>query len=168
VLVSRCLRDGVMPNARHDGSPWTAYDKQIPVAGLMQMRGDWEALVEFFRFRFYTSDGQGWQYQISKSCSLALSCAGGSFKYRRAAAWHRHARFAVSNRRLHHRARLAVSNIEELLLGIAGHGQISKSCCLASNRRLHRRARLGEKKRRELPGASGGFRGLAVGACSLI
>jgi len=64
----RCLRDGVMPNARHDGSPWTAYDKvvrgesgkQIPVAGLMQMRGDWEALVEFFRFRFYTSDNFCW------------------------------------------------------------------------------------------------------------
>ena len=65
----RCLLSGQAPTHRHDGTPFTKYDTAVrftpgsatPVAGRMQMRGAWEALVQFFRFRSYNSDNFCWQ-----------------------------------------------------------------------------------------------------------
>ena len=71
----RCLLAGVAPQSRHDGSPFTPYDEQnrtrassaIPRAGLAQVRGDWEALAQFFSLRSYSSDFFCWQCNATKS-----------------------------------------------------------------------------------------------------
>jgi hypothetical protein len=71
----RCLADGVAPSCRHDGSPFTASDKCIriqpgtalPRAGLVQVRGDWEGLVQFFRLRSYNSEFFCWQCNATAS-----------------------------------------------------------------------------------------------------
>jgi hypothetical protein len=65
----RLLRGGIAPDRRHDGSPFTAMDqaRRIPpgtdvgTAALVQVRGDWEALVETFRLRYYGSEYFCWQ-----------------------------------------------------------------------------------------------------------
>ena len=57
------LRSGVAPAARHDGSPWSDKDRKdrlpegtrLEQAALLQIRGDWEWLVQSLRFRHYSS-----------------------------------------------------------------------------------------------------------------
>ena len=52
-------RGGKSPERRHDGKPWTAHDRkrrmpageQLPLAALLQLRGDWEWYCTCFRFR---------------------------------------------------------------------------------------------------------------------
>lgn len=64
----QCLRDGIAPSCRHDGSPWTSEDREsrmpagahIPTACLLQVRGDWEWLEQCFRLRHNTSDEFCW------------------------------------------------------------------------------------------------------------
>ena len=71
----RALRDGVSPDCRHDGSPFGSYDlmcrtlagQQLPKAGLVQVRGDWEALVQFFMLRSYSSENFCWQCNCTAS-----------------------------------------------------------------------------------------------------
>jgi hypothetical protein len=81
----RVLKSGVAPASRHDGSPFTEHDKalrlapgtQISPAGLLQVRGDWEALVQFFKLRSYNADLFCWQ------CDCTLSpgpCYFGHFE----------------------------------------------------------------------------------------
>ena len=60
------LRWGVAPSARHDGTPWSLDDRRrrvpdgtpLPKAAIVQVRGDWEWLVQAFRFRHYSSEYQ--------------------------------------------------------------------------------------------------------------
>jgi hypothetical protein len=60
----RCLHTGLAPSTRHDASPFTTFDEHVrtrpgtvlPHAALLQIRGDWEGLVSFFRLRWYTSN----------------------------------------------------------------------------------------------------------------
>ena len=55
----RLLRDGLAPTKRHDGSAWTGWDKRhrlpnltpLPLAALLQIRGDWEWMCQAYRFR---------------------------------------------------------------------------------------------------------------------
>ena len=59
-----CLKEGTAPICRHDGSPWTAADRQarsiagpvLPRAALLMVRGDWEWLCQCFRFRHFGSE----------------------------------------------------------------------------------------------------------------
>ena len=64
----RCSLCGAAPEARHDGSPWTQEDHRdrltrgtaLPVFAVLQVRGDWEWLVQAFRFRSYSSENFCW------------------------------------------------------------------------------------------------------------
>ena len=63
-----CLRAGVSPSRRHDDSDWTAHDRanrmtagsSLPKAALLQIRGDWEQMVQWFRFRSYNAHHFCW------------------------------------------------------------------------------------------------------------
>jgi len=57
------MASGVAPVRRHDGCPWTKFDKKHRLKGdlrcrgaLLQVRGDWEWLVQAFRLRHYSAD----------------------------------------------------------------------------------------------------------------
>ena len=71
----RCLLRGVTPSCRHDDAEWTAHDKtsrlpsgqSIPHGALLQVRGDWEWLVQFCRLRHYNSDRFCWMCQATQS-----------------------------------------------------------------------------------------------------
>ena len=71
----QCLLSGVAPDCRHDNAPFTEMDEAtrltpgtpLPIAGLVQVRGDWEALVQFFRLRFYTSEFFCWMCNATAS-----------------------------------------------------------------------------------------------------
>ena len=64
----QCLATGVSPALRHDGTPWSSADLQlrmpggqtIPRAALLQIRGDWEFLVQAFLLRSFSSDSFCW------------------------------------------------------------------------------------------------------------
>jgi hypothetical protein len=64
----RCLAEGVAPSMRHDTQPWTEHDAKVrmpggsnlPLAGLVQVRGDWEWLAMCFRLRWYTAETFCW------------------------------------------------------------------------------------------------------------
>ncbi len=64
----KCLKRGVSPDCRHDGTPFTQFDRQnrmapnspLPCAALLQVRGDWEWLVQCFRLRSFNSDNFCW------------------------------------------------------------------------------------------------------------
>ena len=59
----RALKDGIVPSTRHDDSPWSPDElllrsrpnALIHRAALLQIRGDWEALVNFFKLRSYNN-----------------------------------------------------------------------------------------------------------------
>jgi hypothetical protein len=71
----RCLAVGISPVCRHDSSPWTEDDEKnraaggsvIARAGLLQVRGDWEFIVQCFRFRWYTSEVFCWMCNATRS-----------------------------------------------------------------------------------------------------
>ena len=57
------LLTGTAPTRRHDDSPWTDQDRKCRVLGalacigaLLQVRGDWEWLVQAFRLRHYSAE----------------------------------------------------------------------------------------------------------------
>ena len=64
----RCLLEGEAPLLRHDSSPLSTYDQAVrlppgsalPTAALLQVRGDWEGLTQFFRLRSYSSNVFCW------------------------------------------------------------------------------------------------------------
>jgi hypothetical protein len=64
----RCLAEGLSPTERHDTKPWTQHDLKhrmrggtaLPLAGLVQVRGDWEWLAMCFRLRWYTAESFCW------------------------------------------------------------------------------------------------------------
>ena len=68
-----CLKNGVLPTCRHDGLPWTRFDRKsrmtdvLPRAALLQIRGDWEFLTQMLRFRSYNSDQFCWLCQATQS-----------------------------------------------------------------------------------------------------
>jgi hypothetical protein len=68
-----CLLRGEAPAARHDGDPFTDADRRpaagsrLPVAGLMQLRGDWEYMATAFRLRWFTSERFCWMCQASSN-----------------------------------------------------------------------------------------------------
>ena len=65
----RVLLSAITPSVRHNDAPFTEYDlvarskpgEQIPVAALLQVRGDWEGLWSFFRLRTATQQNFCWQ-----------------------------------------------------------------------------------------------------------
>jgi hypothetical protein len=70
----RCLALGKLPTSRHDGAPWNPYDAKVRMHGsditrgaLLQVRGDWEGLVSFFRLRFYKSENFCWMCNCTMS-----------------------------------------------------------------------------------------------------
>jgi hypothetical protein len=71
----QCLRDGVTPTTRHDGSAFTDHDRKvrlsgsqsIPQAGLAQVRGDWEWLTTVFRTRWYTAQSFCWMCDATRT-----------------------------------------------------------------------------------------------------
>lgn len=87
----RHLVRGEWPSCRHDGSPWNQHDIQnrtvpeeaLPVAALLQLRGDWEWMVVCYRFRFYTSVLFCWM------CNATLAAGPCCFKDVRREAGHR-------------------------------------------------------------------------------
>jgi hypothetical protein len=60
----KCLLDGRSPSTRHDSSAWTEHDRvsrmpsgtPLPPAALLQVRGDWEWIIECFRLRHFNSN----------------------------------------------------------------------------------------------------------------
>jgi hypothetical protein len=64
----QCLAEGVAPTRRHDTNAWTEHDAKarmrggtpLPLAGLVQVRGDWEWLAMCFRLRWYTAETFCW------------------------------------------------------------------------------------------------------------
>ena len=75
----RCAMEGIAPGHRHCGSPWTAEDIQhrlphgveVPRFGVLQIRGDWEFLVQAFRFRSYNSERFCWMCDATVSGELS-------------------------------------------------------------------------------------------------
>ena len=71
----QCSLAGVAPQARHDGSAWTMMDVQnrlprgvdLPRFAVLQIRGDWEFLVQAFRFRSYNSQAFCWMCNATTS-----------------------------------------------------------------------------------------------------
>jgi hypothetical protein len=70
----RCLCTGIAPEVRHDGQPFQkdlknrlAPGSRLPHAALLQIRGDWEWLVQCFRLRSFNSDNFCWMCQATKS-----------------------------------------------------------------------------------------------------
>ena len=78
----RCLLQGRAPTCRHDGRDFTGYDNKVRLAGgspitpaaLLQVRGDWEGLVQFFRLRSWSSEHFCWM------CDCTLSAGAMSYK----------------------------------------------------------------------------------------
>ncbi len=77
----RLLRGGPLPHQRHDLSPWTEHDVRcrlldptlsLPVAALLQVRGDWEWLSQCFRLRHPSAE---------HFCWLCNCCATGALSY---------------------------------------------------------------------------------------
>ncbi len=74
------LLKGRAPAARHDGMPWTAEDQQhrlargtpLPRAALLQLRGDWEWMVQCFRFRSFSSGSFCWMCNAAKEGPLSF------------------------------------------------------------------------------------------------
>ena len=70
-----CLKEGVTPRARHDGSAFNRYDLEnrlcggfeTPRCALLQVRGDWAWIMEAFRFRSPSSDSFCWLCPAAKS-----------------------------------------------------------------------------------------------------
>ena len=58
------LQPGLAPSCREDGSPWDAHDVSARLPGnqllaraaLLQVRGDWEWIIQCFRFRHYSAN----------------------------------------------------------------------------------------------------------------
>ena len=79
---TQCLRDGVAPNCRHDGTPWSDLDRRrrlpagtrIPLAALLQVRGDWDWFVQSLRLRHVSSE---------RFCFLCDATHMGPMSYRR-------------------------------------------------------------------------------------
>ena len=81
----RCLREGVTPTKRHDGSDFTTQESRIlpmletPKGALLQIRGDWAWLMEAFRIRSPSSNSFCWMCPAAKcphlSCGFSKSCA---------------------------------------------------------------------------------------------
>ena len=69
-----CLKEGLTPTHRHDGSEFTEFDKknrmlkcfETPRCALLQVRGDWAQVMEAFRFRSVNSDTFCWMCLASK------------------------------------------------------------------------------------------------------
>ena len=58
---------GMCPSVRHDSTPWTSHDKKHRLTGrlsvraaLLQVRGDWEWLVQAFRLRHFSAEAFCW------------------------------------------------------------------------------------------------------------
>jgi len=74
----RCLKEGLSPNCRHDGSPFTPADMEhrlppetrLPRAALLQIRGDWEWMTQCFRFRAAGNEHFCWLCDASKSGAM--------------------------------------------------------------------------------------------------
>ena len=70
----RAMLAGRAPDCRHDGSPWSAWDRMqrmtpgevVPTAALLQVRGDWEGLCTCFRLRSFKSDNFCWMCQATQ------------------------------------------------------------------------------------------------------
>lgn len=68
------LMQATSPGCRHDGQPWTPWDKssrmpagkRIPPAGLIQGRGDWDWYTSGFRFRSAGAEFFCWKCQTTK------------------------------------------------------------------------------------------------------
>jgi len=77
----QCARNGVSPNCRHDGTPWSPHDVQcrmpsgvaLFLLALLQVRGDWEWLMQCFRFRSPSSEHFCWMCNASKSGHLRFT-----------------------------------------------------------------------------------------------
>ena len=85
----QALARGQAPSCRHDGSPWTLLDRRtrrqgaIPVtAALLQCRGDWEWLVQSFRFRHYGSEAFCWMCDATHSGELSYLDVGPQARWR--------------------------------------------------------------------------------------
>jgi hypothetical protein len=71
----RCLAEGMAPTERHDTKAWSQHDLKVrmrggtslPLAGLVQVRGDWEWLAMCFRLRWYTSESFCWMCGASNN-----------------------------------------------------------------------------------------------------
>ena len=71
----RCLLQGRAPSRRHDDTPFSrrelskriAPGTALPVAALLQCRGDWEGLVVQCRLRFYRSDLFCWMCDCTQT-----------------------------------------------------------------------------------------------------
>ena len=78
----RCLTQGVAPACRHDGSSWSDEDAHVrlpagiplPRGALLQVRGDWEWLIQAFRFRSVNSEAFCWMCDATKSGPLCYNC----------------------------------------------------------------------------------------------
>lgn len=72
----QCLLRGISPSCRHDGTPFGQLeirlpgDGPIPHAALLQVRGDWEWLVQCCRLRFYTSELFCWMCNATQSAGI--------------------------------------------------------------------------------------------------
>ena len=63
-----CLKNGMAPNRRHDGTEFTLRDRRdrlagrtiVPRAACLQARGDWEWLCQCFRLRHYGAENFCW------------------------------------------------------------------------------------------------------------
>ena len=70
-----CLKHGVSPATRHDGTNFTHHDARVrlppgqalPRSALLQIRGDWEWLCQCFRFRHFSSESLCWQCQATQT-----------------------------------------------------------------------------------------------------
>ena len=95
LLLPICLWWGVLlllllgfaPSCREDGSPWDAHDAtaRLPAnqilarAALVMVRGDWEWIIQCFRFRHYSSNSFCWCCEATHVGTLTyFDCSEGA------------------------------------------------------------------------------------------
>ena len=82
----QCLKRGEAPSGRHDTDPPFLADEaalripagaRLPVAGLMQVRGDWDWFTQCFRFRTWNQAQFCWLCDASQAASVIHIKANG-------------------------------------------------------------------------------------------
>ena len=92
----KCLKDGLSPMCRHDGSAWTPQDERLrfpvgsmlPRAALLQVRGDWEWLCQCFRFRHFQNENFCWLCDATHTGANSYLNVGPDAPYRQTRVTH--------------------------------------------------------------------------------